>query len=92
MERKTHNEIAIICRDALIEKKINIKHLPVVPWDNIVFTFCEGLEGTELDNKRISDMFIAVIRQDKRIQAILTPEEKELIDKNSDLVEEKRHC
>jgi hypothetical protein len=91
VERKEHNEIAAICRDALIEKKIEIKKLPVIPWDNIVFTFCEGLDGTELDEKRIADMFIAVVRQDKRIQAILTPEEKELIDKNSDLVEEKKH-
>ena len=79
MKRKSHNEIAVICRDALIEKKINIRRLPVVPWDHIVFTFCEGLEGTELGKKRIADMFIAVVRLDQRIQAILSPKEKELI-------------
>jgi hypothetical protein len=84
VERKTHNEIAAICRDSLIDKKIDIKHLPVIPWDNIVFTFCEGLEGTELDNKRISDMFIAVIRQDQRIQAILSQRDKELIACNTE--------
>jgi hypothetical protein len=82
VRRKTHNEIAIICRDALIEKKISLKKLPVVPWDNIVFTFCEGLDGTTLGKKRISDMFIAVVRLDKRIQAILSPTEKVLIDSN----------
>lgn len=79
MKFKTHNEIAVICRDALIEKKITLKSLPVVPWDNIVYVFAEGLDGTELDNKRISDMFLACVRLDKRIQAILTPMERELI-------------
>ena len=83
MKRKTHNEIAVICRDALIEKKINIKRLPVVPWDHIVYTFCEGLDGTELSKKRIADMFIAVVRLDQRIQAILSTREKELIAVNA---------
>lgn len=83
MRRKTHNEIAVICRDALLDKKISLKKLPVVPWDNLVFTFCEGLEGTTLGKKRISDMFIVVVRLDQRIQAILSPSEKELIASNS---------
>lgn len=82
MKFKTHNDVAVICRDALLEKKIALKSLPVVPWDNIVFTFAEGMDGTELDNKRISDMFLAVVRLDKRIQAILTPIERELINEN----------
>jgi hypothetical protein len=91
VNRKTHNEIAVICRDTLIEKKISIKSLPVVPWDHIVYTFCQGLEGTTLGKKRISKMFIACVRQDQRIQAILTPIEKELIDKK-ELLEEKKRC
>ena len=90
MNRKSHNEIAIICRDALIEKRVNIKKLPVVPWDHIIYTFCEGLDGTDLDRKRIADMFIAVVRLDKRIQAILTPGERDLIDHN-DYVGTRKH-
>ena len=76
MKRKTHNEIAVICRDALIEKKINIKKLPVVPWDHIVYTFCEGLDGTELGKKRIANMFIAVVRIEPKNTSDIKSERK----------------
>jgi hypothetical protein len=79
MKRKTHNEIAVICRDALLKKKINVGSLPVVPWDHIVYTFAEGMAGTNLDKRRISAMFLACVRLDQRIQAILTPIERVLV-------------
>jgi hypothetical protein len=87
---KNHNEVAIICRDTLIKKKISLKSLPVVPWDNIVYTFAEGLSGTSLDKKRIAAMFLAVVRLDQRIQAILTPIERELISSSSQ--KESKYC
>jgi hypothetical protein len=79
VKRKTHNEIAVICRDVLLKKKINVGSLPVVPWDHIIYTFAEGMSGTDLDKRRISAMFLACVRLDQRIQAILTPIERELV-------------
>lgn len=76
---KGHNEIAVICRDSLLKKKLELKSLPIIPWDSIIFTFAEGMAGTDLDKRRISNMFLACVRLDERIQAILTPVERELI-------------
>ena len=79
MKYKSHNQIAVVCRDALLKKKIDVGSLPVVPWDRIIFTFAQGMAGTELDKRRISAMFLACVRLDQRIQAILTPTERELV-------------
>jgi hypothetical protein len=82
---KSHNDIAIICRDALLKKKIILKSLPVVPWDNIIYTFAEGMSGTNLDKRRIASMFLACVRLDPRIQAILTPVERDLISSEKEI-------
>ena len=85
MKSKSHNDIAIICRDALLKKKIVLKSLPIIPWDNIIFTFAEGMAGTDLDRKRIAAMFLACVRLDQRIQAILTPVERDLISSEKEI-------
>lgn len=79
MKCKSHNDVAIICRDALIKKKISLKSLPIIPWDNIIYSFAEGMAGTSLDKRRVANMFLACVRLDQRIQAILTPVERDLI-------------
>lgn len=74
--RKKHNQIAEICRDALL---CRIRKLPVVPWDQIIYTFAQNMTGTELDNKRIEDTFLACVRKDERFQALLTPQQRRKI-------------
>lgn len=74
--RKTHNDIATICRDRLLSR---IKEIPVVPWDKIIYTFSQGMAGTELDEKRIGDTFMACVRKDERFQALLTPQQRRRI-------------
>ena len=79
MIAKTHNEIAIICRDAILKKGLEIKELSVVPWDNIIFNFSQGMAGTELDTFRIENTFLACVRNDERYQALLTPQQRKKI-------------
>lgn len=74
--RKKHNDVAAICRDALLGK---IKELPVVPWDQIIYQFSKGMAGTELDAERIRNTFLACVRRDERFQALLTPSERRRI-------------
>jgi hypothetical protein len=82
---KSHNDVAVICRDALLKKKLSLKSLPVVPWDNIIYTFADGMAGTSLDKRRIAAMFLACVRLDQRIQAILTPVERDLISSEKEI-------
>lgn len=77
---KTHNEIAALCRDALFER---IGKVSIVPWDKIIYTFSEGMSGTELDNKRIENTFLACVRKDERFQALLTPQERRKIEQKA---------
>ena len=85
VKSKSHNEIATICRDVLLNKKISLKFLPIIPWDNIIYTFAEGMSGTVLDKRRIAAMFLACVRYDQRIQAILKPAERELISSEKEI-------
>jgi hypothetical protein len=74
--RKKHNQIAEVCRDALLRR---IRELPVVPWDQIIYTFAQGMAGTELDDERIENTFLACVRKDERFQALLTPQQRRRI-------------
>lgn len=64
-------------------KGIKLKNLPIVPWDQIIYTFAKGMTGTPLSKKKISDMFLACMREDGRIQAILTKRQKKMIAKEA---------
>ena len=77
--RKSHNEIAEICRDALLKRSIVLKELSIVPWDQIIFNFSQGMAGTDLDRQRIEDTFLACVRVDERYQALLTPQQRRKI-------------
>lgn len=74
--RKRHNQIAEICRDALLSR---IHELPVIPWDQIIYAFARGMTGTDLDRGRIENTFLACVRKDERFQALLTPQQRRKI-------------
>lgn len=77
--KKSHNDVAVICRDAIIRRGIPVSELSIVPWDQIIFTYSRGMAGTNLEKSAIENTFLACIRNDERYQALLTPQQREKI-------------